>query len=98
MNKSEDRSDRHSADQHETDGISRGRAGTGHQRERKVTGDGRDAGHHDRAQTNPRGLRDGGEFRHALPLQFVGELHDQNSVFRNQADERDQSDLGIDVE
>ena len=54
----EDRSNRHSANQHKTDGISRGRAGAGDQGERKVTGDGCDAGHHDRAQTNPGGLRD----------------------------------------
>ena len=94
----EDRSDRHATDQDQTDRISRGSAGPGHESERKVTGDGGDARHHDRAQTNARGLGDGLKFRQALSLQFVRELHNQNSVLGNEADQRDQTDLRIDVE
>ena len=55
----EDRADRHSADEHETDGISRRGARAGDEGQGKVTGDGRDSGHQDRAQTDPRGFRNG---------------------------------------
>ena len=96
--KSEDRSDGHSADEHQTDRISRRRAGAGDQGQRKVTGHGGDTGHHDRAQTDPRRLRDRGEFRQAFALQFIRKLHDQNSVLGNEADQRHQSDLRVNVE
>ena len=95
---SEDRSDRHTADEHKTDRISRRSAGAGHERKRKVTGDSRDARHHDRTQTNARCLRDRSQFCQTLPLQFVRELDDQDSVLRNQTDQRHQTDLRVDVE
>src|SRR2546423_6828825 len=57
--KSEDRSNSHAAHQHQTDGISCGRARTRYQRQRKMAGHGRDARHHDRAQTNARSLSNG---------------------------------------
>ena len=66
--KSENRSNRHAAHQHQTDGISRGRAGPSHQGQREVTGDGGHAGHHDRSQSDPSRLSDSSKFRHALPL------------------------------
>ena len=37
-------------------------------------------------------------FAHAGTLRLVGELHDQNPVLGHQAHERDQADLGVDVE
>ena len=37
-------------------------------------------------------------FVQTLPLQFVRELDNQNSVFRNEADQRDETDLRVDVE
>src|SRR5437773_1276288 len=57
---SENRSDCHSADEHKTDRISCRSACAGHEREWKVTGDSCDARHHDRTQTNARGLGDSG--------------------------------------
>jgi len=63
-----------------------------------VTADGRDAGHHDRAQTNAGGLRDGGKFVPALPLQLVGELDNQDSIFRNQPDQRHETNLRINIQ
>ena len=79
----EDCSNRHPANEHETDRVSRGCSRAGHECQRKVAGDSRDAGHHDWPQTNARGLRDGGKFRHAVALQFVGKLDNQNAVFGN---------------
>src|SRR6266487_225804 len=95
---SENRPDRHATNQHKTDRISRGRAGARDKCQRKMTGDCRDARHHNRPQANPRCLRDRRELTQTLPLQFVGELHNQDSVLRNETDERDQSYLRVDVE
>ena len=94
----EDRSNCHPADEHETDGVSCGRARATNECERKVTCHGRDAGHHDRTQTNARRLRDGVKLTQTLPLQFVRELNNQDSVFRNESDERDETDLRVNVE
>ena len=95
---SENRSDSHPANENETDGISRGRAGARDESQRKMAGDGGNACHHDRPQTDPRGLCHRGKFTRTLPLQFVRELHDQDSVFRHQSDKRDQTDLRVNVE
>ena len=46
----------HPADQHETDRVSRLRAGAGDENKRHVTGDGGDRGHQDRPQADPRRL------------------------------------------
>src|SRR5438046_402474 len=59
---SENRSDSHSADEHETDRISCRGAGSGHEGEWKMTGDRGHACHHDGTQTNACGLRDGSQF------------------------------------
>ena len=92
------RSDGHSADKHETDRISCRSAGASHECEWKVTGDSCNAGHHDRTQTNARGLRNRSKFCETLPLQFIRELDNQDSVLRNETDERHQTDLRVDVE
>ena len=63
-----------------------------------MTGHSCNAHHHNRSQTNSRGLRNRGQFRHAFALQLVGELNDQDSVFRNEADQGDESDFGINIE
>ncbi len=60
---SKNRSDGHATDEHKTDRVSRRCASASNECQRKVTGDGRDARHHDRAQTNAGRLRDGGKFR-----------------------------------
>src|SRR5438034_10251 len=39
-----------------------------------------------------------GQLRHALRLERIGELHDQDAVFRYQSHQRDQPDLGVDVD
>ena len=61
--KREDRPDRHSADEDQTDRISRGGACPGNKSEREVAGDSRDGRHHYRTQPNPSRLRDRLEFR-----------------------------------
>src|SRR3984893_290933 len=94
----ENRSDSHAANKHKTDRISCRSAGAGYEREWKVTSDSCDASHHDRAQTNARSLRDRGKFCHTLPLQFIRELNNQNSVLRNETDQRHETDLRVDVE
>src|SRR5882724_8762879 len=95
---SENRSDSHSANKHKTDRISCRSTGAGHEREWKVTSDSCDARHHDRSQTNARSLCDRSQFCQTLPLQFVRELDNQDSVFRNETDQRDETDLRINVE
>src|SRR5258705_11118233 len=92
--KSENRSDSHSANKHKTDRISCRSAGTGHECEWKVTSDSGDASHHNRAQTNARSLRDRCKFCHALPLQFVRELDNQDSVFRTRTTSGTKPDWG----
>ena len=67
----ENRSDSHSTNKHKTNRISCRSAGAGHERERKVTGDRRHACHHDRTQTNARGLRDGSKFLGVFLLSLV---------------------------
>jgi hypothetical protein len=59
---SEDRSNGHAANQDKTNGISRGRAGTGDESQWEVASDGRDARHHNRPQTNSGGFCDCGQF------------------------------------
>src|SRR5437660_2244700 len=95
---SENRSDSHSANKHKTDRISCRSACAGHEREWKVTSDRCDARHHDRTQTNARSLRDRRQFCQTLPLQFVRELDNQDSVLRNETDQCDETDLRVDVE
>src|SRR6266498_3154717 len=95
---SENRSDSHSTNKHKTDRISCRSAGTGHEREGKVTSDSCNARHHDRTQTNSGGLCDRRQFCQTLPLQFVRELDNQDSVFRNETDQRYETDLRVDVE
>src|SRR5439155_23319244 len=62
-----------------------------------VNGYSRDACHHDRTQTNTRRLGNSGELSQALQLQFISKLHNQDSVLRNEPDQCDQTDLGINV-
>ena len=90
-------SDGHSTDQHKTDRITRFRARTGHKNQRHVARDGRDRGHQHRTQTDAGSFRDGGDFVVTLLLQLVGELDNQDRIFRNQPDEGDQPDLRINI-
>src|SRR5438128_8956822 len=63
-----------------------------------MTGDRGDAGHEDWTESRARRLGNSSEFGAALPLQFVGKLHDQNSISRNKPDQSDQTNLGIDIQ
>ena len=54
--------------------------------------------HQDRAQPDAGGFLDRLALGAALFLQVVGELHDQNAVLADQAHQRHQADLGVDVE
>ena len=54
--------------------------------------------HHDRPKPCARGLENGVKFVATLFLQMIGELHNEDAVSRYQADQRDQSDLTIDID
>src|SRR5262245_26761809 len=77
----EDCSNRHTANEHETDGISCRGPGTGYEGEREVAGDSRDAGHHDWPQSNSGGLRYGRNFRQTLTLELICKLDNENTIF-----------------
>src|ERR1043166_5632381 len=87
----------HSGDDGDTDGISRRSACAGNERQREVAAYGGDTGHQDWPQTDESGFAHGLEFREAATLERIGKFDDQNAVFGNQADERHQTDLRIDV-
>ena len=53
--------------------------------------------HQDRSQTQTRAFERGVEQRLALFVFVLGELDDQDRVFRGQTDEHDQPDLRVDV-
>src|SRR5205814_1861037 len=54
--------------------------------------------HHDRAEARAGRFEDGGQLVTPLRLQLVRELHDENAVARDEADEGDQTDLTIDID
>jgi len=56
------------------------------------------ARHHDGPQTDAGCLRDRLELAGTLPLQFVGELYDQDAIFRDQANQCHQTYLRVDIE
>jgi len=58
-----------------------------------VPHDGRRRRHQDRPEPRLGGLDDRLDLVASLLLQLVGELDDQDSVLRDQSDERDESDL-----
>ena len=60
--------------------------------------DGGRRGHQDRPQTRFGSLDDRGQLVPSRLLQVVGEIHDQNAVLRDQADQGDQPDLAVDVQ
>src|SRR5215467_7437040 len=62
-----------------------------------MTGNSRDAGHHDWPQPNSSSLRYGRKFGQTLTLQFIGELDNKNAVFGNKTNQSHQSDLRINV-
>ena len=90
--------DGHPSDEHQADRIARGGACARHEGQREVSGNGGGAGHQDRPQPGHGGRGHGLAFGVALFLELVGELDDQDAVFRDQPDERDQADLAVDVE
>ena len=55
-------------------------------------------GHEDRAQTGGCGLLNGLAFGFALRAQVIGHLDDENAVLADEAHERDQTHLGVDVD
>ena len=66
--------------------------------QRQVTEHGRRRRHQHRPQPRQRRLADRVELREPARLQRVRELHDQDAVLRDQADQRDQTDLRVDVD
>ena len=94
----EHRADDHAADQHDADAVARAGAGTGREHQRKVTDDGRRRRHQDRTQPRAGGFDHRVELLRSRLLQVVRELHDQDAVLRDQADQRDQPDLAVDVQ
>ena len=66
--------------------------------ERQVTKYRRHCGHEYRPQTCGRGLADGFVLLRALALQRVRELHDLDSILRDQSHQRDQPHLRVDVD
>ena len=54
--------------------------------------------HQDRTQPHRRRLLDGAQLGVAGALQLVGELHDEDAVLADQAEQRHQSHLRVDVE
>ena len=93
----EDSADGHSPDEDEADGVAGGGTGADHEDKREVAEDGREAGHEDRAEAGEGGAADGFEFRVAIALQVVREFHDEDAVFCDEADERHEADLRVDV-
>ena len=94
----EQRSDGHAADEDDADRVSRDRARAGDEREREVSRDGRDGRHQDRTKARRGRRAHRFELAHSQLLLGVRELDDENSVLRHETDERDQPDLGVDVE
>ena len=56
------------------------------------------AGHQDGPQPRRRRVDHGLELTQALLLEMIGEFHDEDAVLGNQAHQRDQPDLGINVQ
>ena len=63
-----------------------------------MTDDGSRGRHQNGAQSRDGRLDDRAELVQPCLLQVVGELHDEDAVLRYQSDQRDQSDLAVDVE
>ena len=94
----EQRADDHPADQHDADAVAGAGARSGRQDEREVTDDGSRGRHQNGAQSRDSRLDDRAELVQPCLLQVVRELHDEDAVLRYQSDQRDQSDLAVDVE
>ena len=60
--------------------------------------DRRDGRHQNRTQPHACGISDRLELHETLALAAVREFHNQDAVFRNEADQRDEADLRVDVE
>ena len=54
--------------------------------------------HQNRTKTGARSFDDCVQLASAFLLKVVGKLNDQNSILRNQTDQRDQSHLAVDVQ
>ena len=89
---------RHPADEHQTDRVTRFGAGAGHEDERQVTRNRRDRRHQDRPQSRcgrlplPRRL-----YRSPVCCSLLANSTIRIAFLAIKTDERDQSDLGIDV-
>ena len=95
----EQRADRHAGYDDETDREAARRAGAGRGQQRDQAGDHRRRRHQDRTQPDTsRHLDCRALVETFLELQLVGELDHQNAVLGDEADQRQQSDLGIDVD
>jgi hypothetical protein len=94
----EERADDHAGDEHDADAVARLRARPGDEHQREVTEDRRRRRHQHRTQARLRRFAQRCSLREPALLQRVGELDDQDAVLRDQADQRDQPDLRVDVD
>src|SRR6202049_14483 len=94
----EHRSYDHSADQHDTDAVAGSRSRTSCEYEWEVTTHGGGGCHQDGAQPGAGGFDDRSQLGLSCFLKMVGKLHDEDTVLSYQTDQRDQTDLTINVE
>lgn len=94
----EEGADGHAGGDGDTDVVSGGSAGAGNKDERHVPHDGGSGGHEDGAESCGGSFEDGIVFIHALFHELIGEFDDEDAVFRDEADEGDETDLGVDVD
>src|SRR5262249_38509096 len=90
--------DDHSAHQHDSDAVARAGSRPGCEHEGKVPDNGRRRRHQNRTQPRARRLDNRIELAPSAFLKVVGELYNQDSVFGDETDQRNQSDLAINVE
>jgi hypothetical protein len=88
----------HPGHEHDADAVARLRARAGDEDEREVSEHGRGRGHQHRPQARQGRLAQRRQPGEAALLQRVRELDDQDPVLRDQAHERDQPDLRVDVD
>ena len=88
----------HAGNQHHADAIAGSGSRPRSQHQREMPEDGGRRGHQHRPQPRQRRLAQRGSLRETASLQRVGEFHDEDAVLRDQSDQRNQPDLGIDVD
>ena len=91
------RREQHSGEHAGADRVAARRARAARQHQRQHAEDERERRHENRAQSLARRFDRRLSNAHAVRAQLVRELHDQDRVLRRETDDRDQSDLEIDV-